>query len=370
MAELAPAEQRPSPREQLTGAGSPAPRQVSSGKPGTAAAAAAAPGRSPSTGGPVSSRAASVTWQQQPGEKDQARFDNIPERDEDPSGDGEGRFMDPAMPLIVPVQRLFEFAAEVWPTPADGPFRATKVVSVKSKYILFNDTGRSGRKCHPWEVILVHAWLKQRTAACSPAGLIIAWLDHPGISWCGFNTEAAMPAGMVLEYKQKGTPDVNHPGYISYGKGRRFAGQLQPHERCVRTPEWCLSPYVQSHLVCFACMVVAGHSCTVLQVSSCMGKELMALILISIVASTEPAITLFYLSAAAPSSCGLLSYHPQLPYVYSLHMLCCSRCAFHWDNINEARLLVIRPAAPGWPWSGAFPLPEREDYFGIRLRNK
>jgi hypothetical protein len=49
---------------------------------------------------------------------------------------------------------------------------------------------------------------------------------------------------------------------------------------------------------------------------------------------------------------------------------CICRCAFHWDNINEARLLVIRPAAPGWPWSGAFPLPEREDYFGLRLRNR
>jgi hypothetical protein len=49
---------------------------------------------------------------------------------------------------------------------------------------------------------------------------------------------------------------------------------------------------------------------------------------------------------------------------------CMCRCAFHWDNINEARLLVIRPAAPGWPWSGAFPLPEREDYFGLRLRNR
>jgi hypothetical protein len=37
---------------------------------------------------------------------------------------------------------------------------------------------------------------------------------------------------MALEYKQKGTPDVNHKGYKSYGKGRRFAGVLQPQERC------------------------------------------------------------------------------------------------------------------------------------------
>jgi hypothetical protein len=47
---------------------------------------------------------------------------------------------------VVPVQRLFEFAAEVWPTPADGPFRATKLVSIKSKYILFNDTGKTGHE--------------------------------------------------------------------------------------------------------------------------------------------------------------------------------------------------------------------------------
>jgi hypothetical protein len=42
-----------------------------------------------------------------------------------------------------------------------------------------------------------------------------------------------LDAGMALEYKQKGTPDVNHKGYKSYGKGRRFAGVLQPQERWV-----------------------------------------------------------------------------------------------------------------------------------------
>jgi hypothetical protein len=88
---------------------------------------------------------------------------------------------DPELPAKVKVQRLYEFAAEVWAAPADGPFRATKVVSIKSKYILFNDTG------------------------------------------------------MVLEYKQKNTPDPAHPGYVSYGDGRRFAGLLQPQERCVES---------------------------------------------------------------------------------------------------------------------------------------
>jgi hypothetical protein len=84
---------------------------------------------------------------------------------------------DPELALKVKVQRQYEFAAEVWAAPADGPFRATKVVSIKSKYILFNDTG------------------------------------------------------MVLEYKQKNTPDAGHPGYTAYGEGRRFAGLLQPQER-------------------------------------------------------------------------------------------------------------------------------------------
>lgn len=31
---------------------------------------------------------------------------------------------------------------------------------------------------------------------------------------------------------------------------------------------------------------------------------------------------------------------------------------------------MIRPSAPGWPWSGAFNLPDREAYFGLRLRNR
>lgn len=92
---------------------------------------------------------------------------------------------DPAVPLEASVQRLYEFAVEVWPTPAEGPFRATKVISIKGKYILFNDTG------------------------------------------------------MVLEYKQKGTPDLNHAEYKSYGEGRRFAGLLQPQERCESPADLC-----------------------------------------------------------------------------------------------------------------------------------
>ena len=76
-----------------------------------------------------------------------------------------------------PVQRLYELAVEVWAGPADGPFRSTKVVSIKSKYLLLNDTG------------------------------------------------------MVIEYKQKGTPDIGDYRYLAYGHGRRFAGPLESTER-------------------------------------------------------------------------------------------------------------------------------------------
>jgi hypothetical protein len=94
------------------------------------------------------------------------------------AGAGALAMYDPPVAAEVPVQRLFEFAAEVWAAPAEGLFRSTKVISIKSKWILVNDTG------------------------------------------------------MVLEYKQRGTPDATHPGYASYGEGRRFAGLLQPQERC------------------------------------------------------------------------------------------------------------------------------------------
>ena len=77
----------------------------------------------------------------------------------------------------VPVQRLYELAVEVWSGPSDGPFRNTKVVSIKSKYLLLNDTG------------------------------------------------------MCIEYKQKGTPDSGDPRYLGYGHGRRYAGPLEPTER-------------------------------------------------------------------------------------------------------------------------------------------
>jgi hypothetical protein len=46
------------------------------------------------------------------------------------------------------------------------------------------------------------------------------------------------------------------------------------------------------------------------------------------------------------------------------------RCALHWDNAGEARELQIRPLGPGWEWSGAFAIPEREEYVGLRIRNR
>jgi hypothetical protein len=37
--------------------------------------------------------------------------------------------------------------------------------------------------------------------------------------------------------------------------------------------------------------------------------------------------------------------------------------------VNEPRELQIRPVGPGWEWSGAFAIPEREEYVGLRIRN-
>lgn len=72
------------------------------------------------------------------------------------------------------IQRLYHFAVEIWPGPAESVFNQTKVVTVKNKYIILNDTG------------------------------------------------------LTIEYKQKGTPDPGSKTYEEYGKGRRFAGDL-PH---------------------------------------------------------------------------------------------------------------------------------------------
>lgn len=38
--------------------------------------------------------------------------------------------------------------------------------------------------------------------------------------------------GLGIEFKQRNTPDPGDARYLSYGEGRRFAGPLQPTERC------------------------------------------------------------------------------------------------------------------------------------------
>jgi hypothetical protein len=37
--------------------------------------------------------------------------------------------------------------------------------------------------------------------------------------------------GVAVEFKQKGTPDPGDARYEAYGEGRRFAGPLSPSER-------------------------------------------------------------------------------------------------------------------------------------------
>jgi hypothetical protein len=48
--------------------------------------------------------------------------------------------------------------------------------------------------------------------------------------------------GLTVEFKQADTPDPRDPRYLSYGDGRRFAGSLQPTQRCVPAAAACGSP--------------------------------------------------------------------------------------------------------------------------------
>ncbi len=73
------------------------------------------------------------------------------------------------------IQRLYQFAVEVWPAPNESVFRRSKMVTVKNKYLILNTTG------------------------------------------------------LAIEYKQKGTPDPQ-PG-MAFGSGPRFSGCLQHNWR-------------------------------------------------------------------------------------------------------------------------------------------
>jgi hypothetical protein len=49
------------------------------------------------------------------------------------------------------------------------------------------------------------------------------------------------------------------------------------------------------------------------------------------------------------------------------------RAAIYWDDADMPRELVVRPCPPGdapgtWHWSGGFPIPDTEWYFGLRIR--
>lgn len=57
--------------------------------------------------------------------------------------------------------------------------------------------------------------------------------------------------GMGIEFKQKGTPDPEDPRYAAYGECRRFAGPLQPSERW----DACTCAAVGLHCCAGACCV-------------------------------------------------------------------------------------------------------------------
>ena len=49
------------------------------------------------------------------------------------------------------------------------------------------------------------------------------------------------------------------------------------------------------------------------------------------------------------------------------------RTAVYWDDADLPKELVVRPRIPGelpdaWRWSGGFPIPDTEWYFGLRIR--
>ncbi|KAL6785838.1 hypothetical protein ACKKBG_A00370 [Auxenochlorella protothecoides x Auxenochlorella symbiontica] len=51
------------------------------------------------------------------------------------------------------------------------------------------------------------------------------------------------------------------------------------------------------------------------------------------------------------------------------------RSAVYWDDAEKPRELIVQPLAPGgggeeWAWSGGFPIPETEWYFGLRIRHR
>jgi hypothetical protein len=52
---------------------------------------------------------------------------------------------------------------------------------------------------------------------------------------------------------------------------------------------------------------------------------------------------------------------------------CCPRCVLHWDNVHKDRQLVLRPQGShgqDWQWSGSFAIPDKEQYFGLRIHNR
>ncbi|MEW5296934.1 MAG: hypothetical protein WDW36_000180 [Sanguina aurantia] len=129
----------------------------------------------------------------------------------------------PVPSKMLVVQRLYHFSVEIWPGPTDSVYRHTKLLTVKNKYILLNNSG------------------------------------------------------ITMQYKQVDTPDERvFPDGLQYGVGQRFAGSL-------------------------------------------------------------------------PNN---------------------ARCALHWDNCHKKLELVIRPVGQEWLWSGSFPLPDKENYFGLRIRNR
>jgi hypothetical protein len=237
------------------------------------------------------------------------------------------------------VQRLYQFAVQVWPGPSDSPFRFSRLVTVRSKLVLLNDTG------------------------------------------------------LELDFKQAGTPDPGSRAAAAFGSGRRFSGRLKPGDRwgrrCPGRLRCPLAPWLRRraptgdsrHALPWAPPLPAqralggtpAHALLAMQVPGALGPRRGATRAGEQQQQRQrqhwqhrPAMSFHPQPACKPprpQQQALTKQQAHLPSSRPTH----SSCRPHG---RRCRPQVIRPASGGWLWSGSFPLLEREEYKGLRIRHR
>ncbi len=79
------------------------------------------------------------------------------------------------------------------------------------------------------------------------------------------------------------------------------------------------------------------------------------------------------LNTANPDECQNNDENPSESARFARTLAPGQRAAVYWDDADVAKELVVRPCPPGdapgtWHWSGGFPIPDTEWYFGLRIR--